>query len=750
MRFIKASKSFIKRDRLWLVFMVLLTCLFLVFAAMLHKQSSNRLDSNLLSQLEVLSAQVDSTLKTYEFFSDYILMNVMDKEEVIEIMRLANLSDDLKKNVLRSRLYEILQKDYWKLRQYNFQQLHFHLASGDSFLRFTEPSLFGDNLIEARDSIRLVGQKKAYIFGFEEGKIYTGYRFVYPLLDKNVYIGSVELSVSIGTLIDIFYDLYPSKKFFFTIKKDPVRSIVFDEHQHRYIQSDFSENYLYDLTMHRKHLLSGEGQHVKEIEAILKGLSPRIQKSLLSESDFSLSFREFNDHYIVQFLSIKNVSNKHVGYIISISRQHEFEKIYGNMGSDVLMLSLLYIIVTVASYFYMGSTRKVIQAKEEAEEASRVKGQFLANMSHEIRTPMNGILGYLELLEGTDLNNNQQSFLHEIKHSSSQLMMIINDILDVSKIEAGKLRLEEISLNIDEVIRERIRLFIPKAQKKSVSLTYWKSSIVPDEILGDPLRLRQVLDNLLSNAVKFTESGEIKVVLEVYPKKDKEFLKISIVDTGIGIAKEAVESIFSAFTQGNSSTTRQYGGTGLGLTITKELVHLMGGNISVVSQVKEGSTFTVTFPINLPIKWRAPQTILRDSSSAKEMVKTQWEKCDNLPRVLMVDDHEVNRVLVTKMLNSKGLKCDVARDGQEALDMHTREPYDIIFMDCQMPIMDGYICTELIRRMEGSTRRVAIIAMTAHAMEGDRQKCIDVGMDEYISKPIDFHFMFELIERYKP
>jgi signal transduction histidine kinase/CheY-like chemotaxis protein len=389
-------------------------------------------------------------------------------------------------------------------------------------------------------------------------------------------------------------------------------------------------------------------------------------------------------------------------------------------------------------------------ARDEALEALRLKGEFLANVSHELRTPMNGVMGGIGLLLDTPLTAEQRKLAEMVQMSAQVQLGVIGDVLDLAQMEAGQITIEPHPFNLRAVAEEAVALLSIQAAEKRLDLRLHYAADAPRHVIGDAGRIRQVLVNLIGNAVKFTRNGYVQLSVTSEEERNGEaMLRMTVEDTGIGIPEDRRTDIFGKFTQVDGSTTRRYGGTGLGLAICKELVELMGGRIGVNSRLGEGSTFWVT--LNLPV---VPQgAVKRDAAGetpgALQPLRAGAEQRIRA-RVLVAEDNLMNQRVVAMMLENLGCRVDVAPTGRDAVEMLGRFPYDLVFMDCWMPEIDGIAATKLIRRQEPADRHVPIIAMTAIAQEQDRERCLAAGMDDYLSKPVAAEDLRAALDRWMP
>ena len=420
------------------------------------------------------------------------------------------------------------------------------------------------------------------------------------------------------------------------------------------------------------------------------------------------------------------------------------QKEYTGLGITGFVLVVLLLFFVYRNYTNQRkATTEMAIARQRAEQSEKFKEQFLANMSHEIRTPMNAVMGMTNLVMDSSLSEKQRFYLEGIRKSGETLLHIINDILDLSKIEAGKMEMETIDFSVSEVLEQVKQTLQHKAEEKGLQLIVEKDGSAPDVLMGDPVRLNQILMNLTGNAIKFTEKGSVTVSVSGRQSTggSQKSLSFSIIDTGIGIPEDKLRTVFESFQQSRSSDTRRFGGTGLGLTISKQLVELMDGKISVES--KEGSGTTFSFEINFPAG--SPER-LKEQKSAEQI---DGSILDGM-KILLADDNEYNRIVTHDTLTSKAsVDITEATNGQEAIELLSLKDFDVVLMDVQMPLMDGYEATSQIRNLKSEVRNhnIPVIALTASVIRSDLDKCREAGMNDYVPKPFKVSQLISVIAK---
>lgn len=488
-------------------------------------------------------------------------------------------------------------------------------------------------------------------------------------------------------------------------------------------------------------------------------LSEAFDKNKITYAQYSDRWGTFRSVFIPNVTkdgySYVTAADVEIGYIETILQKElisSFEEIFIHM---LILLPLFFLysrqmreIKNDLEQTVLKRTKELEASKEMAEESLKTKSEFLAMMSHEIRTPMNGILGMLALIERSELDKIQKHYLQIAKNSANSLLILINDILDFSKIEAGKMQIEPIEFDLAVMLEELIEFMSFRAKEKGILLLLDDKTMLTKNIIADEGRIRQILTNLISNAIKFTHYGEVKLTV-LYESFNNTGGAVSFVvsDTGIGIAQNKIDSLFDPFTQADGSTTRKYGGTGLGLSIVKNLCRLMSGDIGVTSTLGVGSTFTAQIQVLMgaEILKRDLDNQEADDSDIQWPLKT---------RILLVEDNPTNQIVAQGLLVAIGLEADIAGNGLEALEAVSMAtnilPYSIILMDCQMPEMDGYEATKAIRAGEAGekNRSIPIVAMTANAMDQDKQQCIASGMDDYIAKPVNIEALAAVLKKW--
>ena len=532
--------------------------------------------------------------------------------------------------------------------------------------------------------------------------------FYLSLYKDIIYVDITPLTFSLTGIIT-FWGLFRYK----LLDLAPIaRELVFESIEDMVIVLDNNKR-IVDINFSARKILGNDEFKVigKSITEIVPELDELPDKNIeIIDRNIILTQKEEKRYFEVKDAQIYGKKNKAIGKLVLLHDITEHENIMTELRVS----------------------------REKAEEANRAKSNFLANMSHEIRTPMNGVLGMIDLMKATKLDEDQKDNLEIMKDSAEALLTILNDILDYSKIEAQKMELENTNFNVKQIVQDIIKIFSFQASEKKINLLCDIDEEIPDMLLGDPLRLRQIINNLISNSVKFTSEGCIKVSIIVTKKNSKEIvLRFIIRDTGIGIPKEKIKNLFNSFEQIDSSRTRKYGGTGLGLAIVKNLVELMKGSITVESEIDKGSRFTIDIPFKIAASAKNTQEMIEG------LITDKFK--DKEINILLAEDNKVNQLIMKKMFRKNGWNIKIAKNGQEVLAELENNNFDIVFMDIQMPILDGYETTIEIRKKQIN---IPIIALTANAMEGERQKCLASGMNDFISKPVIYTKVIEIINKY--
>jgi PAS domain S-box-containing protein len=454
------------------------------------------------------------------------------------------------------------------------------------------------------------------------------------------------------------------------------------------------------------------------------------------------------DHADMIAFGRRHAAGERVGLLLARPRRHvtkDGSVMDVEVTSDELVLGerLCRVCLTIDVTERNRASAELAIARDQAVEASNMKSAFLANMSHEIRTPMNGVIGMTELLLSMGLTDAQRDCAEQIARSGEQMLSIINDILDISKIETGHLELDIADFDPVEAVTQTCALARAQADAKGLSLELEVAPDLPRRLCGDSRRLNQIVLNLVTNAIKFTSEGAVTVSLTMADRdvEDGTAVRIAVSDTGIGIASDSLERMFEPFTQADVSTTRIYGGTGLGLAIVRELVELMGGRIHAESVLGEGSTFSFELVLGDPLAEEAP-------AAPGEAAPSEGAIWARPPLVLVAEDSQINQIVAARSLERCGCRVEVVADGRQALVALASRRFDAVMMDCQMPELDGYGATAELRRREAPGQRVPVIAMTAQAMDGDRERCLEAGMDDFISKPMRFDALRSMLMKW--
>jgi len=570
----------------------------------------------------------------------------------------------------------------------------------------------------------LANKTKQIVRGFESGKVSHAFRNVYPVYDKNKrYLGTIDIAFSSEFLQEKFGNIYKLHTHFLVNKKVLDERVWKDnQFSDNYQESIENSNYLVSLLKEHDHKISRLPKET--IEANKKSIQNRMSKNEM----FSVTNINREKALVVSFVPIQSVKGDiySAAYLVSYKENKLLIDIYNNFHYINIIAFIVISIIVLLIYNSVDQKEKLKISKTKAEDATKAKSEFLANMSHEIRTPLNAILGFIDLLKDETRGRKSYEYVNIIDSSSKSLLKIIEDILDFSKIESGKLDIDKVDFNTKAEFEVIIHLFEAKCVQKNISLTLNIDDNLPQVINTDPLRVKQVISNLLSNAIKFTPDGK-RITVNIGFVSN--ILTISVKDEGIGISRDKILHIFEAFNQEDSSTTREYGGTGLGLSISSELVKLLGGQLQVQSNLGVGSKFYFSIPVTISKEIQINHKI--DKNIDFQNIK-----------LLLVEDNKANQMFMKVILKKLNITFEIANDGVEAVSIFKDlkpNHYDAILMDENMPNMNGIEATKQILKYEkeNNLKHTPIIALTANALKGDRERFLAAGMDEYLTKPLD-------------
>ncbi len=682
----------------------------------------------------------------YQVISDLVYEQVILPAQAGALLAQAQ-AGEAQANQARLLLQERMARAYGQLRTLGVKQVHFHLPDNRSFLRMHRPDRYGDDLTDVRATVRRANALKQRVVGFEEGRVFNGFRFIYPLTWESQHVGTVEVSAPSSALLARIVREMDMVQF--AVSRAVVQDKVFSEYQELYAATPLADELLVENNMFVRTRSLAEAVPSIADDASRARLKARMAQLMQGApvAGRACWHRQNGENLLLLYLPVLNVDGERAAAVLGVERSAVLTGLLHLARGQTAAILICAVLVVVGAALLSAELRRVRDnlrrigdLNQRIEEADRAKSAFLASMSHEIRTPLTAILGYSELLreqlETDGVPTERLEQLDVVSRAGDHLLAIINDILDLSKIEAGKMTLENTAFSLPELLSDVDQIMQARVAGTPVQLVKTARSALPTQMEGDPTRLRQVLMNLLGNAVKFTERGLIELVVATDRDSATPRLRIEVRDTGIGMAPEQAARLFQPFTQAGEFITRRYGGTGLGLSISRKLTEMMGGALTLAySRAGEGSCFVV----DLPLRGASAQPWVEDLHVACQAARLHQEThaIRLSGRILLAEDDPANQRLIAHHLRHAGAQVEIADNGLSALRMLAQAdepPFDLLLTDMQMPEMDGHT---LARRLRAQGSVLPIIALTAHAMDSEKQACLDAGCDDHASKPID-------------